>query len=399
MKTVSETFCPGFSVPENFLSGNDIFFDIETTGLNWRKSHLYLIGVTVFRPESGLWEITQWFADEPARELDLLDAFAEFLRPFHRLIHYNGSGFDLPYLQKKYEFYHREIPFSSMDTLDLYRRFRPFQHLFGLSSMKQKSLEAFAGFSRRDRFSGKELIDIYEKYLSSADADLLQWLYLHNKEDLTGMVQILSLYGIPALFSGRFQMTGARLCRFSDKQILHPESQHSYADLVAPSDHGTQEPNEASAAGFPALVLSLSLDYPVLRSFHAEAEAYWLFLSCRNAELIIPGQERELKFFFSNYKDYYYLPLEDAAIHKSVGAYVDADHREKAKAANCYQRHFALYFPQPSELITPVFREAYKAKQRYFEWKDNLTDDRQLLSRYAGAILSEFCTLRSPDKP
>src|SRR5699024_11057969 len=185
-------------------SGMDIFFDIETTGLNWRRSHLYLIGAAIYHPESKIWELIQWFADEPARELDLLDAFAEFLVPFQRIIHYNGSGFDLPYLQKKYEFYRREVPFCEMDTLDLYRKFRPFQKLFGLPSMKQKSLEAFAGFSREDTFSGGDLIYAYEEYLASANPALLKTLYLHNKEDVLGMVQILSLYGLADLFSGNF---------------------------------------------------------------------------------------------------------------------------------------------------------------------------------------------------
>ena len=108
------------------------------------------------------------------------------------------------------------------------------------------------------------------------------------------------------------------------------------------------------------------------------------------ARLEIQGQQRELKFFFPNYKDYYYLPLEDTAIHKSVGAYVDAEHREKAKAANCYQRHQSLFFPQPSEIISPVFREEYKAKDYFFEWKDALSEEKDLLYQYAAAVLSHL---------
>ncbi len=67
MKIVSCFFTPDFPVPERFLSGMDVFFDIETTGLNWRRSHLYLIGAAIYHPESKIWELIQWFADEPAR--------------------------------------------------------------------------------------------------------------------------------------------------------------------------------------------------------------------------------------------------------------------------------------------------------------------------------------------
>ena len=31
----------------------------------------------------------------------------------------------------------------------------------------------------------------------------------------------------------------------------------------------------------------------------------------------------ELKFFHTDYKDYYYLPVEDCAIHKSLATFVD----------------------------------------------------------------------------
>ena len=256
--------------------------------------------------------------------------------------------------------------------------------------MKQKSLEAFAGFSRKDRFSGGELIEVYEKYLSSADDSLLQMLYLHNREDLTGMVQTLSLYGIPSLFSGRFQLSGAFFRNPDEESGGHAPETKSASGSMPLSDREPQVPG--SAAGSPALVLGLDLEFPVARPFHTESGRYSLTVSGKKAELTISGQKRELKFFFPNYKDYYYLPLEDAAIHKSVGAYVDADHREKAKAANCYQRHFALYFPQPSELLSPVFREDYRAKQLYFEWKDDLKKDRKFLTRYTAAVLSEICS-------
>ena len=45
-----------------------------------------------------------------------------------------------------------------------------------------------------------------------------------------------------------------------------------------------------------------------------------------------------MRHFYSDYKNYYYLPKEDMAIHKSVAAYVDHEYREKCKAYNCYVR-------------------------------------------------------------
>ncbi len=61
--------------------------------------------------------------------------------------------------------------------------------------------------------------------------------------------------------------------------------------------------------------------------------------------LKVPVYEEEMKYFYSNYKDYYYLPAEDVALHKSVAAFVDKDHRVQAAAANCYTRKYAVYLP------------------------------------------------------
>ena len=46
----------------------------------------------------------------------------------------------------------------------------------------------------------------------------------------------------------------------------------------------------------------------------------------------------QLKHFYPDYRDYYYLPFEDTAIHRSVGEYVDRSARKKATAKTCYTK-------------------------------------------------------------
>ena len=115
--------------------------------------------------------------------------------------------------------------------------------------------------------------------------------------------------------------------------------------------------------------------------FHGDGTTF-IVLDCADVDVLNQIKEK------SGWRAF---PLEDTAIHKSVGIYVDPEHREKAKASNCYQRHYGLYFPQPSELVTPVFREDHKARQLYFEWQDSLAEDPDFLSRYASAVLSDLC--------
>ena len=66
-------------------------------------------------------------------------------------------------------------------------------------------------------------------------------------------------------------------------------------------------------------------------------DAYSLMIRDNKCQLKIKVLEDTLKLFFDNYKDYYYLPEEDKAIHKSVSQFVDKKYREQAKASTCYE--------------------------------------------------------------
>ena len=89
-------------------------------------------------------------------------------------------------------------------------------------------------------------------------------------------------------------------------------------------------------------------------------------------------------------RDSYYLPLEDQAVHKSVGAFVDPEHRQKAKAANCYQRRTGTFLPQQKEFFTPAFRENFKSRPYYFEWSDAFFSQEDLLKEYLCSELQLF---------
>lgn len=96
----------------------------------------------------------------------------------------------------------------------------------------------------------------------------------------------------------------------------------------------------------------------------------------------------ELKYFYSNYKDYYYLPLEDTAIHKSVGEYVDRDVRTKATARTCYTKKQGLFLPQFGALWSPALMQEYKASLTYAEYVPEMLTPDSMADAYARQILS-----------
>ena len=102
----------------------------------------------------------------------------------------------------------------------------------------------------------------------------------------------------------------------------------------------------------------------------------------------IPVFEGELKFFYSNYKDYYYLPVEDMAIHKSVASFVDKEYREKAKACNCYTRKTSQFLPQYDSIMNPSFKKEHKDKCTYFELTEDFMTSSEMLQRYVEHIFN-----------
>lgn len=108
-------------------------------------------------------------------------------------------------------------------------------------------------------------------------------------------------------------------------------------------------------------------------------------------QLVIPIANEALKYFFPNWKDYYYLPLEDIAVPKSIASYVDKDQRQQAKAATCYTKKAALFLPQFSrDFKNPAFYQNYGDKISYFEYSDTLFENEEFLAGYVKHLLMSF---------
>lgn len=304
-----------------------LFFDIETTGLSPQSSSLYLIGTASFGA-SG-WVITQWFAENPSEEAAVIHAFLLFASGFRQLIHFNGDHFDLPYLLSKCRLYALEDTLSSLASSDLYRMARPLKPLLGLTSLKQKSLEEYLGIRREDRMSGKDLIRVYQDYVSHPCEEALRLLLLHNYEDVLGMIAVLPVLSYRLLTDPALRIAGC-------------------------------ETEETS------VILRAQLPLAVPRPLSLRSRFFYLVCERKSCALRVNAARRTLKHFFADYQNYYYLPVEDTAIHKSVAGYVDKEFRRQAKARDCYVKKEGFFLPQASPLFEPVFREDYDSPTLYF---------------------------------
>lgn len=338
---LNTTTTPGFS-----LSADTLLFDIETTGLSADTSYLYLIGAICL--EEGELTLIQWFCDEYSEEKEVLTAFRDFIKTYTRLVHYNGTGFDIPYLNKKFRRHCLSYSIDSENTTDIYKILLPFKKHTDFPDFKQKTLEQCAGFTREDTFSGGDLTEVYAAYAGkyrlatltgkTEEADALRHvMLLHNHDDLVGLYHLYRKTRLADFFSGTLQPS-----------VIKPEQGLLYTF-------------DFPLVPFPLSIMQNDCVFTVTE---------------KETDLLLPFYYGELKYFFKDYKNYYYLKYEDTAVHVSVAEWVDKDAKEKCKPATAYQKKngtfLALPFHKPEQkeelAELPLFYREYKVLPAYIEF-------------------------------
>ena len=168
-------------------------FDIETTGLSPANSKVVLTGVlTVDQNGCGL--VQQFFADQNDDEEAVIRATIDALKSVDYVITYNGRHFDMPFMKKRAEKY--GLVFPDLYNLDLYlliSGYAPFKEV--LPGLKQKNIESYMGIaiSREDEISGKESVELYNRYMETKRFDLEEKILLHNHDDIIQLYKILPI--------------------------------------------------------------------------------------------------------------------------------------------------------------------------------------------------------------
>ena len=335
-----------------------LFFDIETTGFTARSSYLYLIGCAFY--SGGNWYIRQWFAENYDDEAAIINAFFTFALDYQYLIHFNGNNFDLPFVTQKCEQLGIPYTFDYFDGIDLYRRISPYRYFLKLPNCKQKTIEQFLGIERQDPFHGGELIGVYHDYVQNPTDFAEKSLLLHNEDDIKGMLKCLPILAYHDLFNSSVK---AKKVQAS-----------TYRDI---SGNRRQE-----------LIMTIGFNTPLPVEVSTAVGNCYFKGAGNEAQIRVPIYEEEMKYFYANYKDYYYLPAEDIALHKSVSGFVDPEYRVPATASTCYSRKYSQFLPQWSIVIDPFFKRDYKSKELFFELTDELKKNRKAFTDYANHMLA-----------
>ncbi|WOO36388.1 ribonuclease H-like domain-containing protein [Anaerocolumna sp. AGMB13020] len=378
MHTQNSTIQTKYNYPlhEPYTIEDIFFFDIETTGFSPKTSYVYLIGGIYYR--KGSWHLIQWLNEEPNKEAQLIVEFEAFIKSFKRIIHYNGSGFDIPFLQKKAESYGLADPFIKLESIDLYKLIQPLKRFLSLESLKLKSLEEYLKLKRKDTYSGEELIPVYSGYVGrllyenmkiksgelsaytvsnqdTPDAQSLRdILLLHNGEDVINLLPISAMLYYCDTFKADF------LTAFYTPLAYHLFVTDTFIVIEFKMPFIYPLPITTSCSIKEKGSLKKGLDY--LEAMELKAEFIKDIL-----KLHLPVYNGTLKYHLSPASDYFYLPLEDTAIHKSVAQYVDKEYRQKAKPANCYIKKQSRFIPVGEDYTGTCFKKNYSDRISYIE--------------------------------
>lgn len=285
--------------PEDIL-----FFDIETTGLSPKRSHLYLIGCVSF--DGSQWNITQWFAENSSEEFAILEAFLQYAAGFSRLITFNGASFDIPYLKEKCSDYLLSEDPLQLPSTDLYRVIKPYRRLLSLKQLGQTHVERWLGLYREDCYNGGELIRVYSRYRKDKSRHLLQTLLLHNLEDLEGMLFCLSMLAYHDAFQGRYRFLNAK--------------------------------PDIGATPASSVVFSFSLDAPVPKPLDFSCTQGSLRAEADRLSVTLPVTDGAIRCYYPDYEHYMLLPREHVLIHKKLAKITDISGAVSAALETCYQQ-------------------------------------------------------------
>lgn len=348
------------AMAEHIFQESALFVDIETTGFSSVHTHVYLIGCA-FRCGEKMFT-RQFFAESKAQEAFMISAFLQFAKDYQTLITFNGLGFDIPYLQGRCRVLNIEEDFSSFSYIDIYKIISPYKKILKLSNLKQKTIESYLGIVREDTYTGGELINVYHEYINAPNEEKLLVMQLHNYEDVTGMVDLIPILSYVQFLQGNFEIASSQ--------------KHSYEEY---------EGGQALE-----LIFTLTPAFPLPKRISYGYDDIYLSGYRDKVRLKIKIYQGELKYFYSNYRDYYYLPQEDIAVHKSVAFYVDKNYRTRAKAATCYSKRTGCFLPQYEEVVLPYFKLEYHDKHSFFEMTEDLTNSKETQKNYIIHLLNKM---------
>ncbi len=166
-----------------------VFLDIETTGLSGGRDLFFMAGVG--RPVGETLVVRQYFLTDPHCEKIFLQVFGEAIPGNAGFVSYNGKSFDLPFIA------------SRMRTASVRKTWRQTGHLDLLEMARRLwrgripncrlgtvESEILGVVRDGEDVPGRDIPQLYVRYLDKGDASMLRGVFYHNLVDITSLARM-----------------------------------------------------------------------------------------------------------------------------------------------------------------------------------------------------------------
>ena len=266
--------------PHGFLRRNECIIDIATSSFRRRGSSLNAVSVVYC--DGDVREVTL-IPESVSGEIEAMKKLREILSGFDTAITFNGNAFDMPVLKRLLQDIGSEDFLERLTLRDLFLEYRSLSPVLGLP--------------------GRKLAD-YASLFASHDGGEISREYLASVGDAVKTYIIMPLDALKELLSGCFSLISA--------------------------SRGTKD------QGRDELVFDMRMNTPFPGTIRLHDEVYRITADENEAILTVPVEDERVRLYHPDIENYFYLPMEGSAVHRSVAGFVDKSRKEKAVRSNCF---------------------------------------------------------------
>jgi uncharacterized protein YprB with RNaseH-like and TPR domain len=172
----------------NIGETKSLIFDIETMGFS--SVPIILIGLARIQDDNIL--IDQYLSRNTKEEGAVLTAFMNHVKEHDTIITFNGTRFDIPFVEERLSYHKIEETLYNKthhDALPLSR----YEWKKKLPNCKLGTLEKYIlGIEREDDVPSRSVPDFYRTYIKHKNVGPLVPIVGHNKQDLITLARIFS---------------------------------------------------------------------------------------------------------------------------------------------------------------------------------------------------------------
>ena len=352
---------------------NIMVFDIDTTSFEAANGCVFLIGTLTYEDNTLI--SRHYFSESISEETEIIEKFLDIAGDYNVLLSFKGESFDIAFIGKriyelkkqnsqdrdlcdKLSFLYNKLQNIRSRSYDVFNEIHAIKPYMDFTSTKLDTLRAKFGQKVTERVSGENISKFYvehiaanklkslleitckpenvgfipdydpkpiEDELAHIDPDsgdrFLENILARNRENMEAVLYIMRLSHLFVMRQGSFSMSYVECSRGAfDTAPLRSSGvglPHVSEGTVL-SDTSKMCQKEPSP-----LTHSLSL--------HIQERDFSIDIPLEICEL-------DLKIFYANFKDYYYFPAEDMAVHKSVAEFADAASKKKATSKTAYRK-------------------------------------------------------------